>query len=326
MTGEILLSDIDLVKRLLSAGRLDAEIISILEHRGIAADRSVCLLADIKAGRPVSGADYLVIGKAMNQITSQPREGNDTVRTRSRKTSAETEAAGSRGDAPAPLSAPAPAPARRKQAPAGKRRGFPVVAVLIILLFGVAGYFGWRHFQRQQGNSIAPATDGGEKNGQVEKARLGKTGPLLAEITAKGMKLDGVLVTRSNVLETIRRFYGKSSRTNMVENKISYVYDGQGILLFCPQPGVCDSILFDYEGKGGMAGATSPFAGTIQVDDEKIIASTDSASLLGMKSLGLHQNQDSEKIFKADHGNVELYFAYFGATTRLSLTEITLKQ
>ena len=35
MTGEILVSDVELAKKWLSAGRLDAEIISALEHRGI---------------------------------------------------------------------------------------------------------------------------------------------------------------------------------------------------------------------------------------------------------------------------------------------------
>ena len=325
MTGEILVSDVELAKKWLSAGRLDAEIISALEHRGIAKEKSAQLLAELKSGRTVVGADFSVMGNAVKRIASQPRENDEAGKSRASDASAEK--SGSRKSASQRSSALRQSSERpRRGSSGGGRRTFPLVPLLIFLLVALGGYFGWRHFQRQKQNANTSGAEAGDRSfPSAKRPGSAKTEPLVAEIAVTGLKLDGVLVNRSNVLEIVRRYYGAASRTNVVESKISYVYDPQGILLFCPQQGLCDSILFDYEGKGGSAGATHPFKGIIQVNNETIDSNTDSATLLGMKSLGLRQNEPSEKIFKADHGSVELYFAYFGTSSRLSLTEITLK-
>ena len=68
---------------------------------------------------------------------------------------------------------------------------------------------------------------------------------------------------------------------------IIYAYDVHGLLIYSQPGGRTNHIVLDCEATGGANGTTSPFAGTLRVEDQVIGPDTDSQTLAGMKKLGL---------------------------------------
>ena len=323
MIRDILQSDVAFARRLLNENPAEAEIVQALIRRGLDPDKAAQLVSDLRDGRPVS---Y----DANAALEFTPRR-----RSRSRSNAAGT-ANGPSGSSTesAPRRKPSAPPAARP----GRRR-FPwklFIALLALALLATGIAF----LVRQQKDPFSPprsetaaATprDNSPRPGppgEVGGAAPANTAaPVLLELQPDGLYLGGERVSRENLLPAVARQLGAPSRTNRVAQTgaIIYVFDRHGLLLYAQPDGGPTSIVLDCEGTGGNAGATTPFAGRLKVENTEISPDTDSLSLAAIQKLPLTRRGRTSNILTGHYGKFELIFGYVRSNQRLSLVEINLK-
>ena len=98
-----------------------------------------------------------------------------------------------------------------------------------------------------------------------------------------------------------------------------------GLLIYSQPGGRTNHIVLDCEATGGANGTTSPFAGTLKVEDQVIGPDTDSQTLAGIKNLGLDNRKSGSSIWGGHYHSLGLIFAYLKSPEHPSLIEIDLK-
>ncbi|HNW06992.1 MAG: hypothetical protein KA117_04410 [Verrucomicrobia bacterium] len=325
MIRDILQSDVAFARRLLNENPAEAEIVQALIRRGLDPDKAAQLVSDLRDGRPVS---Y----DANASLEFTPRR-----RSRSRSNAAGT-ANGPSGSSTesAPRRKPSAPPAARP----GRRR-FPWKLFIALLALALAlQAIVIAILVRQQKDPFSPprsetaaATprDNSPRPvppGEAGGAAPGNTAaPVLLELQPDGLYLGGERVSRENLLPAVARQLGAPSRTNRVAQTgaIIYVFDRHGLLLYAQPDGGPTSIVLDCEGTGGNAGATTPFAGRLKVENTEISPDTDSLSLAAIQKLPLTRRGRTSNILTGHYGKFELIFGYVRSNQRLSLVEINLK-
>jgi hypothetical protein len=325
MTHDILQSDIELATRLRDDHRSDDEIILALVHRGVDPGPAAQLVDDLRNGR-----------RAAPPSTAH-LEFSPARRSRARSAS--------RGTGPNQPTHSSPAESRRESParPAVPGRKHPaslwrMAAVLVGLV--VVGTLGVILFQRFHANpqpqaepppkAAMPNVDSAPPKAPAQAApasQIVSPTALVLELQPDGLRLGGSLVTRGNVLAAVANLLGVPTRTNRVgqTDTVIYAYDHQGLLLYSPKGGGTNSIVLDYEATGGANGTTSPFTGTLRIEDRVVGPDTDSQTLTAIKTLGLKRPGGSSTIWGGRYNNLELVFAYLKSPRRLSLIEIDLK-
>jgi len=151
--------------------------------------------------------------------------------------------------------------------------------------------------------------------------------PLALELQPDGLRIGGSLVTGGNLLTAVANLLGTATRTNQAvpAGTIIYAYDLHGLLIYSQTDGRKNYIVLDCEATGGPNGTTSPFAGTLRVEDQLIGPDTDSQTLAGMKKLGLDAPKAGGTIWSGRYNSLGLVFAYLKSPRRPSLIEIDLK-
>jgi len=325
MIRDILQSDVAFARRLLNENPAEAEIVQALIRRGLDPDKAAQLVSDLRDGRPVS---Y----DANASLEFTPRR-----RSRSRSNAAGT-ANGPSGSSTesAPRRKPSAPPAARP----GRRR-FPWKLFIALLALALAlQAIVISILVRQQKDPFSPprsetaaATprDNSPRPvppGEAGGAAPGNTAaPVLLELQPDGLYLGGERVSRENLLPAVARQLGAPSRPNRVAQTgaIIYVFDRHGLLLYAQPDGGPTSIVLDCEGTGGNAGATTPFAGRLKVENTEISPDTDSLSLAAIQKLPLTRRGRTSNILTGHYGKFELIFGYVRSNQRLSLVEINLK-
>ena len=149
----------------------------------------------------------------------------------------------------------------------------------------------------------------------------------MLNLQSDGLRISGSLVTAGNVLTCISKVLGQPTRSSPAgqPDTIIYAYDNHGLLIYSTKGTGKDSIVLDCDAIGGANGTTSPFTGSLQVEDQVIRPDTDSKTLTAMPKLGLKNPAAGGGILSGRYNNLDLAFAYLKTPTRLSLIEIDLK-
>jgi hypothetical protein len=155
----------------------------------------------------------------------------------------------------------------------------------------------------------------------------GKSSPLVLELQPDGLHIGGNLVGGSNLLPAIANVLGAPTRTNQVAaaGTIIYAYDDHGLLIYSQPGGRTNHVVLDCEATGGANGTTSPFAGTLKVEDQVIGPDTDSETLAGFKNLGFDNRKVGNTIWGGHYHSLGLIFAYLRSPEHPSLIEIDLQ-
>lgn len=155
----------------------------------------------------------------------------------------------------------------------------------------------------------------------------GKSAPLVLELQPDGLHIGGSLVGGSNLLPAIANVLGAPTRTNQAAaaGTIIYAYDDHGLLIYSQPGGRTNHVVLDCEATGGANGTTSPFAGTLKVEDQVIGPDTDLETLAGFKNLGLDNRKSGSTIWGGHYHSLGLIFAYLKSPEHPSLIEIDLK-
>jgi hypothetical protein len=193
-------------------------------------------------------------------------------------------------------------------------------------------------YQRYQDKAFAPtepaapipqARDAAAPAATAVAPATAATSPaaLLLELQPEGLRIAGKLVGRETLLPALRDLLGSPDRTNQVAQTgvMIYAYDRRGLLVYSQPGGGTNSIVLDCEATGGDNGTTSPFVGTVQIEDHVIRPDTDARTLTGIKQLGLGSPRTGGSVWGGRYHNLELVFAYLKSPRRLSLIEIDLK-
>jgi hypothetical protein len=151
--------------------------------------------------------------------------------------------------------------------------------------------------------------------------------PLVLELQADGLHIGGSLVTGGSLLPALAHLLGAPTRTNQAApaGTVIYAYDDHGLLIYSQPGGRTNHIVLDCEATGGANGTTSPFAGTLKVEDQVIGPDTDSQTLAGIKNLGLDNRKSGGSIWGGHYHSLGLIFAYLKSPERPSLIEIDLQ-
>jgi hypothetical protein len=313
MTHEILQSDIDLAERLLKEGQPDDEVSAALVRRGIEPGKAAALIADLHAGRPVR-----------TQVMLPPELAAVVL---SKRAVAEPNGSNSRKQ-PAPSRSDARASAR---AHAGGQKSAFWFWVIVLFLVGLAVVTAWvifRHYAPNRGAGAGP-TEAGIFSPRARAAvNPRKTSAELAlEIRPGGLYVNGTRMTRDSALRSLTEKLGAPARTNRVgqSDRVIYVYDAHGLLVYARHDGVGECLVLDFEGLGGLHGATNAFAGTLIAAGTLLRPDTDSQTLRNFKNLGLTNSQPDGGILSGRCQDVSLSVAYLSSLDRLSLIELDLK-
>ncbi len=323
MTSDILQSDIELATRLRGDQRPDDEIISALTHRGVDPAKAAQLLDDLRNGKNVTGQSALA-----------PELG---LRRRSRTVSA-APASGERPPSRSPAAkhrSPSAPPAPRERARSKLSPGLllALAAVALVLV-------GFVLFPRSQSGKITAEGPGpagvtskptrtppqtSAKAAAVTQGTLPT--PLVLELQPEGLRLGGTLMRRDSFLPAVYKLLGTPSRTNQVARTgaLVYAYDHLGLLIYLQPGGGTNSIVLDCDATGGANGTTSPFAGSLKMDNRVIGPDIASQQLAAIAELGLKHPGDSDTIWNGRYHDVELVFAYLKTPQRPSLIELDLK-
>lgn len=150
---------------------------------------------------------------------------------------------------------------------------------------------------------------------------------LALSLQSDGLRISGSLVTAGNVLACVRQVLGQPTRSipAVQPDTIIYAYDGHGLLIYSAKGTRKDSIVLDCDAVGGANGTTSPFTGSLQVEDQVIRPDTDSKTLAAMPKLGLRNPAAGSAILSGRYNDLDLAFAYLKTPNRLSLIEIDLR-
>ncbi len=324
MTHDILQTDIDLATKLMAEGRTDEEIVATLAQRRVDPAKAFQLVDDLRQGR---------------KVTAQPSLPAEFTLRRSRSRSAGHQS-------PTPPSTRVPKQEREPKrpsppaVPAGRKKPKLIWVIAGVILFLVIVVVGSILFQGYEpgGDSPAvqpPATPGTRTN------RAGREGPaatarpadnaapasLALELQADGLSIRGKVVTRDNLVPTLVSLLGPPNRTNHVSQTktVVYAFDQHGLLIYSQPSGGTNSVVLDCEASGGTNGTTSPFAGTLRVEDRDIGPDTDSKALAAIKQLNLAAPKADGTIWNGRYKNVDLVFAYLRSPRRPSLIELDLK-
>lgn len=320
MIRDILQSDVEFAIRLTNENLAEAEVIQALVRRGVDPAKAAQLVHDLRDGKQVSCDPAAAL-----EFT--PRR-----RSRSRGNSSGT------GASPSPGSA---GTAAHRERPTARRRGSPLFwklfAILVVLALLVVGLV--LLVIRQKNTIPRPQSEAAATTPLNNPARPGTPGKaaspqpansaaqLVLELQPDGLYLSGRSVTRENLLPTVIKLLGDPSRTNRVAQTgaLIYAFDRQGLLIYSRPGGGTTGIVLDCEATGGNAGATSPFAGQLKVEQAVISADTDAQTLAAIKQLPLNRRGRTSNVLTGHYGSFELIFAYVRSNQRLSLIEIDLK-
>jgi len=150
---------------------------------------------------------------------------------------------------------------------------------------------------------------------------------LALSLQSDGLRISGSLVTAGNVLACVHQVLGQPTRSiaAVQPDTIIYAYDDHGLLIYSAKGTKKDSIVLDCDAVGGANGTTSPFTGSLQVEDQVIRPDTDSKTLAAMPKLGLRNTAAGNAILSGRYNDLDLAFAYLKTPNRLSLIEIDLR-
>jgi hypothetical protein len=326
MTHDLLQSDITLATKLIGDGCPDEEILKALTSRGVPQASAAKALEELRSGKkPVAQSPL-------------PMEMTLARRQRSQRTGHESK----RG---ASVLVPEPEPRRHRERTS--HRSMPgkntsrvvliVTASLVVLGVIVSGI---ALLERSRSGSGAPDVSqaGGAKAKQQQSASPVSAGtaagnpgnasvPLALELQPDGLHIGGSLVSGSNVLSAMKRLAGAPTRTNQVATAgtVVYAYDHHGVLVYSQSAGRTNHIVLDCEATGGANGTTSPFVGTLRVEDQVVGPELDSQTLAGNKKLRLSNGKSGSTIWGGHYHGLEVVFAYLKTPQRPSLIEIDLK-
>jgi len=309
--------------RLMADGRADDQIVTALVQRRLDPAKAAQLMDDLRHGRKVIAQPALPPEFSLRRSHSKTAERE--TRRSSHPRSAESQ--------PRPEPPSAPARMRRKKPPLI----WVVAAVLLFLAIVVIGSVLFQRYQPGSGSTRAqppgaPGTSAEPASrestaGTASASRDASPATLALDLRPDGLRIRGKLVTRDNLLSTVVSLLGLPNRTNQVSQSgmLIYAYDQHGLLIYSQPAGGTNSVVLDCEAIGGANGTTSPFAGTLQVEDHVIGPNTDSQALVAMKQLGLGAPKAGGTIWNGRYKDVDLVFAYLKSSRRPSLIELDLK-
>ncbi len=323
MTHDLLQSDIELAMRLMTDGRADDQIITALVQRRLDPAKAARLMDDLRNGR---------------KVIAQPALPPEFTLRRSRSKRAERETRPSSPprsvkSQPRPEPSPASAATGRKRPPVV----WVVTAILLFLAIVVIGSILFLHYQPGSGpaRAQAPGAPGTSVEPASRVSAVGTANPsrdaspaaLALDLRPDGLRIRGQLVTRDNLLATVVSLFGLPDRTNQLRQTgtLIYAYDHHGLLIYSQPAGGTNSLVLDCDAIGGTNGTTSPFTGTLAVEDYVIDPNTDSQALVVMKQLGLGAPKASGPIWNGRYKDVGLVFAYLKSLRRPSLIQLDLK-
>jgi hypothetical protein len=287
MTGDLLQSDIELVRKLISEGQSDSAILTTLQFRKLAPDKAQQLVADLRGGVPVQADPVPIPHWEAATAGDMPRQEDKSRQIRS-----------DRGHRDEPIAS-----------------GFPWfrVALLLVIAISVTAIFVLSR-RTPAVNAIAPPI-----------TPLNLASNISVEIQQGDLLVCGRPINRSNALMVLSDLLGPPSRTNRVENlnKIIYAYDTNGIVLFSDND-QNDSIVLYFERVGGANGAELPFTGTFKVHTNSLDVKTESKTLAAISQLNLSENP-TNPILSGHCNGFNLSFAYLKTTDRLSLVQVDLQ-
>jgi hypothetical protein len=324
MTHDILQSDIILATKLIGEHRPDEEILQALAYRSVDRAKATKLLDDLRNGRTPGSPPPLPAEMTMTRRSRSRSAGRD-ARRESRTHPAE----------PEPDREPRPRPVSSKRKDSGP--GKIVMACLLVLVVALLGIVLLKRSTSKSHVSDEPQTKPATTK-QAEarppapaiaarEARDSASAPLDLELRPDGLRIRGSLVAGGNLLTAVANLLGAPTRTNQAApaGTVIYAYDPQGLLIYSQPDGRTNHIVLDCEATGGPNGTTSPFAGTLKVEDEVIGPDTDSRMLVGMKKLGLDTPKGGGTIWDGHYNGLGLVFAYLKSPRHPSLIEIDLK-
>jgi len=311
MTHEILQTDIEFAKAQIGSNLPDDQVAMALTRRGVDPAAASQLVQDLRNGRPIqppaAAPEWVsrrrsVSGRSTTKVQDQPSIQPPQPRSTSHRR---------------------PSRAAKKKA---RENTFVLVVAGILACLVVAGFVVFKHRHnstRDRDESRSESRPAPESNSKSPAPKA----PVVLEIQTDGLHLAGALLTREAAWNRVARILGSPSRTNLLAGgtRLIYAYDHYGILVYAEKGAGTDSIVLDFEGLGGTNGATSPFQGSLKIDDQAIKGDTDAKALVGIKQLGLKQPGADAGIFGGQCSGLELIFAYLKTPQRLSLVEISLK-
>jgi hypothetical protein len=295
MTEELLQSDIDMARSMISIGCGDAEIIESLRYRRITSDRAGRLIQELRDGRVV-----------------EPDRNSTPIAVR---TSPEPTA-----------SRPVSDGRRSNSSRAGRHsRGinwFPILATCAVLLcLGAVAFLKHRRNSHQESPSVANVMSNSLPGHEAGSLR---ENPAALEIKIKpeGVWIGGIPVAGKRVTGGLFPILGTPSRTNHLgdADSLVYAFDDHGLLIYAGRDPAKDSIVIDFEGTGGTNGAVKPFPGTLKILDSFVTAATDPASLSSIE--GVQAGTENSGILSLKCSGFHLVFGYLKGHAQLSMVEV----
>jgi hypothetical protein len=293
MTGDLLQSDIDLARRLISDGQTDAEIIVALGYRKIAPGIAQTVVTNLRAGtevRPDPAPDHLDEAFS-NPISPAPSPQDHRTEGIESDSYART-------------------PNPRKEIPWFRFAFLTAIGICLTAIFLVNP-----KARRAPTTTRSPASTARREPSPSEQR-------LRVEIEGEAVRVGGIPVTRQNALPALSQLFGAPSRTNQLPELIIYAFDAQGIVLYSEHRAGKDSLLLYFEPVGGANGANHPFRGLLAVQGTAISSNTLSKNLPAIPNLNL--SETVANIFSGRCGKLEISFAYLKSPDHLSLVQIDL--
>jgi hypothetical protein len=295
MTGDILHSDIELARRLISTGRSDGEIIAALVDRKISTTRAAVMVKSLREGKAVDP-----------DPPSDPDFAPPVHPPVSRKK-------------------PKPIPERGLHpAYESKGSGIPWFTVLLLLVLGafVAGMV----LNSRRVHSRITAPENRETVGESRDVTMASPAhsPLIFELGPDGLMTGGTRLTRDSALNTLTRLLGPATRTNSITDmsKVVYTYDDYGVTFHSQDSNDC--LVLYFEAVGGTNGTRQPFTGVLRIGKTPVQGSTDTTTLARIAELGLRVPA-TNSVVETTCYSTPLSFAYLESSERLSLVQIDLK-
>jgi hypothetical protein len=346
MTHCILPADIEFAKRLLTTNRPEGAIVAALVQRGVESASALQLVTDLREGRKVTPQipSGLEIGPGRRSRSKRPQDPSQS--------------------SPPPVSsAPSVRREQPSQRRSENRKGSPALwlfaAIPALLAIIVIGVIISNRLRRAGADGAGPpqaanaARSPGANSDLSEKDRhpspqvgaassrpggpsagaTAHSGPKPAALPVRlvlqpdGLHVGSSRVTPGDALTCISKVLGPPSRTSPAgqPDTVIYAFDAQGLLIYSGKGARKDSIVLDCDAIGGPNGTTSPFTGTLQVEDHVIRPETDARTLAAIPQLGVTNSPGDSGILGGHYSGVELAFAYLKSRQRLSLIEIDLK-
>jgi hypothetical protein len=309
MTNQLLQSDIELARHLLSIGRAEAEIIKALGYRKIDPERAARLIHDLRQGRSVDPDVPEMAGMPRTPREHAPVREHSPARDAGQRSKPEGEKFGTREP----------------------KRALPwfMMALLLALAICTGTVIVSNRRAHDRLAAARSVADASQTAGITESENLKALARAAGDVVSVELRADGVhvgsrLLNRTNALAALVRAYGAPSRTNIVEGTLMYAYDQQGLVIHCQKERQNDCLVLYFDALGGENGARQPFSGTLRVGGHKIQGSTDPQTLVSFKDLGLAE-PGTNSIMEAHCHGVPVSFAYLETPTRLSLVQIDLK-